>query len=114
MAWWSKNTIIMIFLFLGILLLIAGYFYFGYNKTEGFQASGVNLCSGGRNDQKCDISCMPPDPLVAETAEEQTAYGIYESYNLLDTNLVFPPVIAPTSDIMLPIILSNSLSLLSL
>ena len=86
----------MIFLFLGILLLIAGYFYFGYNKTEGFQSSGVSLCTGGTNDQKCDMSCMPPDPLITETSEELTAYGIYESYNLLDTNLIFPPVVAPT------------------
>jgi hypothetical protein len=38
MSWWSKKSIIMTLLFLGVLLLITGYFYFGYNK-EGFQSS---------------------------------------------------------------------------
>jgi hypothetical protein len=96
MAWWSKNTIIMIFLFLGILLLIAGYFYFGYSKTEGFQSTPVNLCTTGTDDQKCDISCMPPDRLITPTTDEETAYGLYETYNLLDTRLTSPPIVAPT------------------
>ena len=42
MTWWSTNTVIIAILFIGILLLIIGYFYFGYNK-EGFQETEIFL-----------------------------------------------------------------------
>jgi len=97
MSWWSTKSIIIILLFFGVLLLIAGYFYFGYSKTEGFQATPtVSTCDTGTNRQKCDIKCLPTDPLPPATSDEDTAYGVYEAHNLIDSKLNAPPVVLPT------------------
>jgi hypothetical protein len=106
MKWWSNKSIIIVILFIGILLLLLGYFYFGYDK-EGFQtASGtVNVCLTGTNEQKCNSECIT-DPLPPATSDEEQSYSIYQSKNLIDTyednnqiysDLTFPPVFQPTN-----------------
>ena len=110
MKWWSNKSIITVILFIGILLLVIGYFYFGYNK-EGFQtasgsASGTeNVCLTGTNEQKCNTDCVR-DPLPSPTSDEEQSYSIYESKNLvntyeskdyIDADLTFPPVVLPTT-----------------
>jgi hypothetical protein len=107
----KANAIIMTLLFLGVLLLIIGYFYFYH---EGFQnpstpastpvsgsASGlpsgeVNTCVTGSTYQKCSKRCFT-DPLRSPTDNEETAYSIYETQNLVDAGLNMPPVALPSS-----------------
>ena len=115
MKWWSNKSIIIVILFIGVLLLLIGYFYFEYNKEEGFQtasgtasgrASGTpNLCLTGTSEEKCNIDCVK-DPLPAPTADEEQSYLIYESKNLIntyesknyiDSDLTLPPIVPPTS-----------------
>lgn len=110
MAWGSAKKMIMVFLFIGILLLIIGYFYFGYSK-EGFQTSTgspvagqtaastrVDTCSTGNSEQKCSNKCIN-DPLPPMIPEEERAYSLYESKQLIGIgfDLTSPNVIAPTT-----------------
>ena len=164
MSWWSKKSIIMTLLFLGVLLLITGYFYFGYKK-EGFQsASGsaslppaatcqplningnpdyriynytipgalpkttlkkstvknyannpngvpvytkisstnkeinsvTDIATEAENKVICNAKCESAYNFPRMTDEEETAYGVYEKYNLIDKKLTAPPVVVPT------------------
>jgi hypothetical protein len=106
MAWGSAKTIIMAFLFIGILLLIIGYFYFGYFE-EGFQTSGnasglpsgrINTCATGTSSQKCSATCITK-PLIKASDDEEQSYNIYESKHLrgVGFDLTMPAVQMPTN-----------------
>jgi hypothetical protein len=100
MKWWSSKTVlIIVVLFIGILLLTIGTFYFNNRKNEGFQAA-TNLCGPGNSvDDMCNIKCKPTDTLPPETDDETVAYDIYEKYNLDGANLALFTQNNPTGNV---------------
>jgi len=88
--WYTSATAIKVFLCIGILLLIIGFFYIcrDWYITEPFQTA-ANFCTSDSG--KCTLECNTNlnDPLLPETVNEQSAYDLYDAENL--QNIEPPP-----------------------
>lgn len=104
MRWGSSKTFIIIALFIGLLLLLVGIFYFKiFDFIEGFQtpapASTKCACTDEMtNPGKTNFCALPTDPMGPENSDEQIAYDNYENFNLNDSNLTLFNSYIPTTN----------------